>query len=434
MHPTDETEPQRRRRGSRALALGCGAAAAALTTALFGYVWWANSLPKPEEVTRVLPTPNGYDACNAAVADLMSVPAGDVTLTRPLDADLQQLRRELAPRKDELDEVRRTLELPFLTPSPAPKADFLRHASYRNVSLMFAGEARLALAAGDRSEALQRSLDAVELGVKFGRGAPYLHSLVGFAIQAIGVKAAERCFGPMSAEDAQAAGRRLDGILKGLPEAADVVDEDRRIALNELRSTFAGRVPLASSAAAMGGTSPGLDAARDRAILFAYPKAWGYRSLDQYYRAVKAELQKPYATRTPVPPLSESDPVIGGSMVEVTQTGFQFARTEAMLFLLRVRLALEEYRARHRRLPRRLEELTPEIMSSLPEDPFSGKPLRYVARGDSFQVYSVGPDLKDDSGTSVPAQFSESSTGDYLADQLVPSRPRAGQARSPRAP
>ena len=31
-------------------------------------------------------------------------------------------------------------------------------------------------------------------------------------------------------------------------------------------------------------------------------------------------------------------------------------------------------------------------------DPFDGKPLRYLLRGDGVIVYSIGPDAKDDGG------------------------------------
>jgi len=60
-------------------------------------------------------------------------------------------------------------------------------------------------------------------------------------------------------------------------------------------------------------------------------------------------------------------------------------------------------------LPERVEDLVPEYLDSVPEDPVTGKALRYRAASDAYVVYSVGPDGKDDGGkqlreTPVPAR------------------------------
>jgi hypothetical protein len=49
-------------------------------------------------------------------------------------------------------------------------------------------------------------------------------------------------------------------------------------------------------------------------------------------------------------------------------------------------------------LPDSLESVTGEYMDSVPQDPFTGKAMRYICRPDEFAVYSVGPDGKDDGG------------------------------------
>lgn len=62
-------------------------------------------------------------------------------------------------------------------------------------------------------------------------------------------------------------------------------------------------------------------------------------------------------------------------------------------------MALEQFRAAHgNRYPATSSELTPNYLSATPADPFDGQPLRYHQKSSGYALYSIGPDLKDDSG------------------------------------
>ena len=62
-------------------------------------------------------------------------------------------------------------------------------------------------------------------------------------------------------------------------------------------------------------------------------------------------------------------------------------------------LAVERYRRAHSGLaPASLEELVPAFLKSVPQDPFSGQPLRYSIVSNSYRVYSLGENRKDDGG------------------------------------
>lgn len=421
MHASDETESQRRRRGGRTLTMGCGATVTVLTVALLGYLGWANALPKPVQVARVLPTPNGYDACFAAAQDLAGVGAVGPMLRTPWEADLSDLRREVEPRRGDLDALRRAMRLKYLTPAELTDADFTRHREYRTACQLFAAEARLALAAGDRKTALARSLDAIELGNKIGQGGPYLHNLVRATCQTMGVEAAERCFGRLDPETARSLGARLDRVLSELPNAGDIADDERRMALNYLRLTLTGRAPL-PTASSDGSDESALAATSNKAVLFFYPKVLGYRKVDDHWKAVAAELRKPYHLRNQVPAVPVSDPVLGRATNVGVRAGFSFTSIETLLRVLRARLAVEEFRSQNGRLPARLEEVTPAILPAAPADPFSGESLRYVRQGSSYLLYSVGPDRQDDHGKPVSKRLSESAVGDYVAGKLIPTR------------
>ncbi len=67
----------------------------------------------------------------------------------------------------------------------------------------------------------------------------------------------------------------------------------------------------------------------------------------------------------------------------------------------RTALAVEQYRLKHNdQVPANLEDLVPDFLESIPEDPFSGSPVKYRKRERGFVIYSVGADLKDNQGLS----------------------------------
>jgi hypothetical protein len=65
----------------------------------------------------------------------------------------------------------------------------------------------------------------------------------------------------------------------------------------------------------------------------------------------------------------------------------------------RVAVAVERYRRTHNdALPPSLNDLVPQYLESIPQDPLTGQQLRYRVAKDAYVVYSVGPDGNDDGG------------------------------------
>jgi len=61
-------------------------------------------------------------------------------------------------------------------------------------------------------------------------------------------------------------------------------------------------------------------------------------------------------------------------------------------------LAIEQYRRRNGKIPKKLAELVPEFLNAVPIDPMDGKPLRYAINDDGYVLYSVGRNRIDDGG------------------------------------
>lgn len=75
-------------------------------------------------------------------------------------------------------------------------------------------------------------------------------------------------------------------------------------------------------------------------------------------------------------------------------------RAKAHLLRTQIETALSLYKIDHNRYPRRLSDLVPAYFENLPIDPFSGEAFHYspLPSGRGYQLYSVGPDRKDDGG------------------------------------
>lgn len=75
------------------------------------------------------------------------------------------------------------------------------------------------------------------------------------------------------------------------------------------------------------------------------------------------------------------------------ETSMQQARTA---------IAVERFRLARNRLPTSLDELVPQYLRSVPEDPFDGHPIRFKLLEKGYVIYSVGRDGVDDGGRGAP--------------------------------
>ena len=79
----------------------------------------------------------------------------------------------------------------------------------------------------------------------------------------------------------------------------------------------------------------------------------------------------------------------------------QYGSAMAMVRCTRTAVAVERFRRVNGRVPASLDELVPEFMQEVPMDPFSGKELLYKLDNDSYTIYSVNENMKDDNGDII---------------------------------
>jgi hypothetical protein len=76
-------------------------------------------------------------------------------------------------------------------------------------------------------------------------------------------------------------------------------------------------------------------------------------------------------------------------------------------------LAVERFRKVQGRLPENLNDLVPQFLPAVPEDPFDGQPLRYHLLKKGYVIYSVGRDGHDNNGRERPAKVKSSDRTEY---------------------
>jgi hypothetical protein len=115
------------------------------------------------------------------------------------------------------------------------------------------------------------------------------------------------------------------------------------------------------------------------------------------YSAVHDALGTPWPDRIDAIPRALGPLGLGGS-----NDSYLIVRAVARLAVVRaarVSVAVECFRRAHDgTLPQDLAALVPTYLDRIPTDPFSGGPMRFVAPGVGYAVYSVGPNRKDDNG------------------------------------
>jgi hypothetical protein len=91
-------------------------------------------------------------------------------------------------------------------------------------------------------------------------------------------------------------------------------------------------------------------------------------------------------------------------------------RNEAKLTLVKLGLALADYRDQHQRFPNSLDQLAPQYVEKIPLDPMWGDPFIYKKTDHGYLLYGLGRNGQDDGGRTSDANDS--------ADDLVIAVPR----------
>jgi hypothetical protein len=393
----------------------------ALCLGAVGYWRYVDSVPTFTPQLPPMPRPNGYEMATKAVARLAGARRPKVPDHWP-KVTPEQLRAQLAPVRPMLDEVRSYFRLEWRARPMISNSDlFPEYSQFRECARCFVAESLLSRHRGDIGGAMQRSLDAVELGSRVPRGGEVLASFVGQACQAIGFDRIEPLVPRLSPDGVVTALKRVRRIRQSWPPLAETLECERISELacwGEFFQDFQ-RQPLRRKLETLRGCQDepsffGL------ATLALAPRRSTLASLDEYWQRRVAESRKPFPQRAVVP--TPNDPWLQFMLRYVEdepKRTWQFEWPATQLAILEVALAVRLYRLEHGRYPTDLRAIEDRWLPAVPVDQW-GQPVANRLKGGKPLIYSLGPDRKDDGGLAANVRhLGKTARGDLVFGKLT---------------
>ncbi len=275
---------------------------------------------------------------------------------------------------------------------------FPYYAKFRGIARLLVLQAQVEESQGDYAAAAQTSLDAVQEGGMMPHGSTLIGMLVGIACQAIGRAQAWRLIDHLSAAQAEASARRMEGLRNLNVPIAETLQEEKWSVQAGLMQVF--RQPDWTD---FGWTERNDIGDRLRAwfVLNLLTKRTIMSNYSSYMDQSIQTARLPYALHKGGP--NGTLDIVSRILVPVTSKAqLRATDNETQNALLMTALALRAYKLEHGAYPAALGALVPQYLSRVPDDPFAlSGPLRYKPSGGKYVLYSVGPDGKDDGGRPI---------------------------------
>lgn len=239
--------------------------------------------------------------------------------------------------------------------------------------------------------AISNYLNVVKLGTDCGKGSTTLGYLVSGSADAQGLKAIRSALLRQHATLATTASTRsrLDEMGSGVQPASEVLRYELWFAKRNFDSIVASNGN------------------------WALPRPHGARVFDATIGDMIVEADKPFWQSDPKSVVRKWDPFNGPKwklvvhqpiatiMADMLLSGLETIHAREMRFRLdfeatEIVCAIQSFVQVHGHPPDMLNGLVPDLLPSIPIDPFDGKPLRYRREGKEWVLWSVGSDLKDD--------------------------------------
>jgi hypothetical protein len=406
--------------------LGLFALALVLLTGLWGYARWANMVTPDTTAAAERPSPNGYDFATAA---LVALPPEDGQVAPGwLQRPASQLREAAAPARPVLDLLRDALQMEWMAPQPRgfviPTPEL---SQFRSCARFFVAEAVIAESEGRFGDAIQRRLDAMELGSKVPRGGPLLHGLVGVAVHTIGFTGTEPLVPRLPAGEIAPALARVRRVRTSWPHYPDILEAKRLQTVTTWTrgiEHYQHPTPFHTLGflwkRARFARTMGFDNSREQLRHWLTPKQHTFAIIDRYYRQLARDTGRPPGKRVIKALPADASPSLGLVDPQTIAHGeWQSWIPPVQLAMLETSLALRMHRHVYGWYPSRLADISRRWLPAVPRDPW-GQPIVYRLENGRALVYSLGPDGKDDGARPLNLRLlNVGSTGDIVWGTLV---------------
>ncbi len=286
-------------------------------------------------------------------------------------------------------------------------------AKYRQMVNCLRIDAYVKQKQGDWNGAMNDFLDGLYFGEQIPRGAGLIGGLFGMSLQAISRLQAWPTIDHLNISQAHAAAQRMEDIIRQHTLFADTLQEEKwmlQASWLEImhrqpnwREFVRQSLPIIAETPQFISATPQFIVGTPRQsgtadLADTISKKQIMNELTGYFDAMIEDARLPYPLRKN-PPLPK-DPLIEPLLETEPKAQIRETYCETQNCLLLVSLALRAYSLEHGQYPDSLTALAPSYLTALPADPFAANgTLHYYRTEESYVLYSIGPDGKDDHGT-----------------------------------
>ncbi len=405
-----------------------------------------------------LPNPNAYDTYMKAAQSLVckdQIWEADST-TPPASSEFPPLHRDNKPlppgvpaagtlhrlynpvekqavvraNAKALSIFREGLDQDFLLP-PRPGNKTPKLSEIRYVSRLIALESVVYRVSGENGKAVMSCLDGMKMANDIAIGGNLFPAQVSEAMQDVVRNEVWQIVDSLSLAETQEAITRLNNVMvEALPLKSIMIEEKNTLLSMSLellnskdwRKQYADWPPITAF-------SPDTPSSLQSSVyLFLEHMKTFKLSRRGVFLSVQADMEKQvHASDLSYPEYCRMNIPVSNKITQEVfpnyrSLRFHYEYNRCMNDLLLLQLSLHAYELEHGKYPVKLEELVPKYLANAPMDPFAtGVEYKYVRKLNSYTLYSVGPDLKDDGGKAVVCENPEfryvggNDKGDILA-------------------
>jgi hypothetical protein len=288
--------------------------------------------------------------------------------------------------------------------------------SVRDVSVLLLAKARISATDHDWKGSMDAVIDGFRVSVDVLNEPDSVIVFSSFICQLRLLLDVSQWIGHLDGIEARTLLHQLENVEARQKPLSDIVREDKWTHLLELKQIVAAD-DWADRMAELGtGTAYGLSGELlQKAHLYVVGKRRLVQNFIEYMDQLIEFDKRKYGVNTP-PPVP-ADPIRDG--LRDLSVRYRYWYIIAREDLLKIALAIQAYHCDHGAYPSDLNDLCPEYMKELPEDPFAhGGTYHFRKMDRGFIVCSVGPDGRDDlravGSLPVKQAFSEDDKGDIV--------------------
>ncbi len=411
------------------------------------WMWHIDQTPTWVVPGHVLPADNAYDDFKAAGASIVNSKQINQALTQLREAEqtvqppstfseeysklyampawnavekggyanegMKQLVTENMPT---INRFRNAISKPYLEPAVRSVNTLLPHlAHYRGIARLLLLDSKLKAQEGEWNRSTQDCLDILQLGVEIPHGGTLLHKLVGIGIESTGRDQMWKVIDHLNAVETRAALSRMQDITARRVKLSEVFQEEKYYNEAVLLEIFQKpywrfenhvEAPLPDYNPVLANIAKSMHFLQEGG--YRYTKSQIISQLDERMDGKIKSIDQPLAFNDvnwspTADDTSNLDPIVQKLLPVFNGLSFQeVCDSQVQNVLIETTLAIHAYHLEHGSYPKALSDLLNGYLSELPMDPFAPRDtLKYALNMNSYKLYSVGPDCKDDLGSAI---------------------------------